>query len=543
MDLRQAQPASTISGIRLVNQSCAAVIYEGFETLTAVGVEVDSFQGQYAIQAGYPVNVPRTGPCGIPPVVNDTQATNSLIAGMMSWVDTSIAFAAETTNTSNTATAAFATNSSLFLKNVWTKGTTKVALQQGGATLMAGTSGWTLVNMYARGVSTRGIIGPSLLTLEMPTYIDGKRFATGQAAMHNITTGHTSGPPSTLRAGHTWGAPELFPSFESPHATNVRSPPFLAVGDGTHDDTESIERAITAAAAALARRGTVGAALTGPNAVLAGQPTVFFPRGTYAISRPLVVPSGIALVGVAKHLSAIVMLDDAGFPGSNVTPMLTVAAANDMSPMSSASPSASQDLPAIPHRTIIAYISIVLSNAASTTSALHWHHVGGVQRQFHVHRASRCGSYPGPGCANATAINHAIVRVSGAGAAVDIFNFFLEDCCRNASFAWRPKALWQGYLSGPQGPHYRHLLVTDGAGPVRFYHLNCEHGTGEAICEFANGSRGLDVYGFKTEGNTVGLWMRDVHAVGMYGSGGCGCVPNSTRWPSGFDQIFPTMYV
>lgn len=51
---------------------------------------------------------------------------------------------------------------------------------------------------------------------------------------------------------------------------------------------------------------------------------------------------------------------------------------------------------------------------------------------------------------------------------------------------------WSGFLAGPQGPHYRHLKVADTAG-VGFYHLNCEHGTGEAICEFSN-STDLDVY-------------------------------------------------
>ena len=53
LDLRQAQPASTITGVRLANQSCSAVIFEGFETLTAVGVEVVGFRGKFAVMAGY----------------------------------------------------------------------------------------------------------------------------------------------------------------------------------------------------------------------------------------------------------------------------------------------------------------------------------------------------------------------------------------------------------------------------------------------------------------------------------------------------------
>ena len=59
---------------------------------------------------------------------------------------------------------------------------------------------------------------------------------------------------------------------------------------------------------------------------------------------------------------------------------------------------------------------------------------------------------------------------------------------------------------------YRHLLVADGAGPVSFYHLNCEHGTGEAICEF-NGAHDVHVYGFKTEGNVRACVRACVRAV------------------------------
>ena len=44
-------------------------------------------------------------------------------------------------------------------------------------------------------------------------------------------------------------------------------------------------------------------------------------------------------------------------------------------------------------------------------------------------------------------------------------------------------------------------MDTNDAG---FYHLNCEHGTGESICEFSN-STDLDVYGLKTEGRFVTL--------------------------------------
>ena len=60
---------------------------------------------------------------------------------------------------------------------------------------------------------------------------------------------------------------------------------------------------------------------------------------------------------------------------------------------------------------------------------------------------------------------------------------YFEDCCQNHTTSQdngQPgqPPFWKGFLAGPQGPHYRHLLV-EGARDVGFYHLNCEHGTGE----------------------------------------------------------------
>ena len=83
------------------------------------------------------------------------------------------------------------------------------------------------------------------------------------------------------------------------------------------------------------------------------------------------------------------------------------------------------------------------------------------------------------------------------------------------------------------------LCVLTGIG---FYHLNCEHGTGEAICEFSH-SIDLEVYGLKTEGRFVTLWVRDSDRVSVFGTGGCGCSANDTILPPGFDASYPsTLY-
>lgn len=123
--------------------------------------------------------------------------------------------------------------------------------------------------------------------------------------------------------------------------------------------------------------------------------------------------------------------------------------------------------------------------------------------------------------------------------------YYDEDCCHNHSTSVsiaRPgqPAYWSGFLAGPQGPKYRHLLLDQVQG-ARFYHMNCEHGTGEAICEFAH-SNNISVYGLKTEGNFVTLWAHDCDQISIFGSGGAGCSANDTVYPAGFAQYPPTLY-
>ena len=100
-------------------------MYEGFETLTAVGINISEFYGLRAIVGGYKVSLPQSGNCFLPVMGGDYQKTNGIIAGRMSFIDSTISFA--TSSSLKTTKVVFTTNRSLFLKNVWMHGASHMA--------------------------------------------------------------------------------------------------------------------------------------------------------------------------------------------------------------------------------------------------------------------------------------------------------------------------------------------------------------------------------------------------------------------------------
>ena len=87
--------------------------------------------------------------------------------------------------------------------------------------------------------------------------------------------------PPTLVEKHSWGDEAFFPSFETPGAIDVTAAPFSAKGDGVADDADAINTALESRAA---RSGVV-----------------WLPKGVYRLSKPLLVPQGVALVGCTER--------------------------------------------------------------------------------------------------------------------------------------------------------------------------------------------------------------------------------------------------
>ena len=352
--------------------------------------------------------------------------------------------------------------------------------------------------------------------LHAAVYLDGVR----QTSNKVISIEPAASVPTDLQSKHLW--PAAHPSFESPQCVNVKALPTPAKGDGYTDDYAAIQGALDA------------------------HECVFLPRGLYITSRTLQLHAGRALIGVAKHLTRVTSLD-AGLtaPPRHPNPLRAPDAA--LLPVVEVLPSAESEegQQSAPAHTTLAFLSISTWNTLNTTTALHFHADDGIYRQVHANRANRCGSLYRPGCIDSVRINYPLQLVQGAKR-LKMYTFFEEDCCHehvtkvSKAIPGYP-AYWQGYLAGPQGPLYRHLKVADTHG-VGFYHLNCEHGTGESICEFTD-STDLDVYGLKTEGRFVTLWVRDCDRVSVFGTGGCGCSSGDTVYPPDFAKGYPpTLY-
>ena len=121
-------------------------------------------------------------PCYLPPVDDDDQPTNGVIAGMMSWVDASFHFHQDTRNHSRGGRekdrrVVFQTNRSLFLQDVYVHGAQDIAVFP-NATLPASPPAspeWTVVRAFGHGVNPDAYSSTPHYQLVASTFLNGKR--------------------------------------------------------------------------------------------------------------------------------------------------------------------------------------------------------------------------------------------------------------------------------------------------------------------------------------------------------------------------------
>lgn len=154
---------------------------------------------------------------------------------------------------------------------------------------------------------------------------------------------------------------------------------------------------------------------------------------------------------------------------------------------------------------------------------------------------------PGDGLQPAAASqSDATVHAGSLGQVIPIHIGHHDDACLHVAGAEASLSAYD-FISGcgaeSGGPGFRHVLVQGTSGPVRFYHLNAERSMGAANTE-VRGSSGVRIYGHKTEGNMVAVWVRGSSDVLLTGYGGnAAAFPNTSSLPPPYPQgLTPVLF-
>ena len=258
IDMRQTQPAPTLTGCTLIGQTQTALIVSSRQALSAVGLKVET---------------ETSGPAIV------TEKQWSAHHGQLCLIDSQIIFHTPGENT------AIEAESSLYLNNVYIHGAETLVRQPDKPPLRTGAPGWVHVEEYAGGVAERYPARKNdkrTFVYPAPIFVDGKSIEAPFLA--SVKPGRT--PPADLQSRHLWN--DQFPGWESPGAVNVKDAPYGAAGDGVADDADAIQRAIYE------------------------HEIVLLPAGEYAVSKTLQLRPDTKLLGVHRCFSWLVPLDRDG---------------------------------------------------------------------------------------------------------------------------------------------------------------------------------------------------------------------------------------
>ena len=433
-DLSPTQPAPTITGFTLINQTETALICSSRQTLCAVGLNIET---------------ETSGPAII------TRKQWGAHHGQMCLVDSQIRFHKPGNNT------AIEAASSLYVDNVYIHGAQTLIKQPNKPPLHCKGLGWTHIRQYAGGVEERyraRKYGNRIFDYPAPIFVDGKRLNVPFLA--DVASSQL--PPANLQSRHVWN--DQFPNWESHGAVNVKDEPYGAVGDGTTDDADSIQRAVD-------------------NNLI-----VFLPKGRYAVSKTIRLRPDTKLIGLHRCYSWLVPLSQ---PGGDFdepkNPRPVVRTAND-----------------VKAETVLAFLGIRTLGDSSGAYCLHWQagqrsifRGTNIVFSFRAKPQGPARSIKPSGAAGL--YNHPLVVIDGHGGG-RWYNFHQES-------------------SRGHGPDYRHLLIDGATEPLHMYQCNPEHARSDANMELRN-ARNVSVYGVKGEYNQPIIWIRDCDHIQILGYGG-----------------------
>eukprot|EP00747_Dinoflagellata_sp_TGD_P010525 gnl/TRDRNA2_/TRDRNA2_119907_c2_seq1.p1 gnl/TRDRNA2_/TRDRNA2_119907_c2~~gnl/TRDRNA2_/TRDRNA2_119907_c2_seq1.p1 ORF type:complete len:564 (+),score=46.97 gnl/TRDRNA2_/TRDRNA2_119907_c2_seq1:1-1692(+) len=488
VDCSGTMNSPTLTGLHLLGQTEAALVYDGgLEAASAVGLIIRPASSHaVAFRSGAP----------------------SSIWGQISVIDSVVDYPVTDTD----GCVAFDVSHSIYLRNVYIRNCgnfVRATAHNVNITIPASAAlggHWNRANEVMVGAD---IIRPAsnCKPASMPIYRDGQRRT---VAWETSIDYETAAPPDDLSSRHAWGE-ATFPTWDGPAVVDATEKPFGAVGDGSTDDTDAIQRAIDEAPDGGA---------------------VFLPVGAYRISRTLNLTGtkgAASLIGAARHLTRIMPLSDG----------LTGMAPGKPAPLVHFEESVAY--------AVFSMLTLVTWEHLDSVYGLQWdnHHPRSTYRQSYIYRITEClYGFPRPKpipvreptmfCKPLANLSHPLNVITGS---IMAYNFENED------FYY-------------ETPPYRHMLVRGNlpSDNVAFYQANFEHANSEANMEIAD-AHNVVVYSFKTEGEWrdimrgglhnpgVAVWIRNSTNVSIYSHGGnARAMASGSHYPHGYTQYPPTLY-
>lgn len=270
LDLRETQPVPSIVGVTLIGQREAAILYDGRQSLSAVGVR---------IVADHPG-----------PMIRNTKPY--FCDGMICLIDSQIVF-------NRPGGTVLEMQRPLVMENVYVRGAQTVAIHADGARLAGNPHGWIRIRRYAhRADPPVSTVAGKSRQFRCPIHVDGRELPAGQDL---LDVQKDVAPPDDLLARHLWG--DSFADWQTPGAVNVKQSPYRAAGDGKTDDTLALQKAIDE------------------------NPIVFLPKGYYRVCRTLKLRPDTKLVGLSSAFSVIMVRANEGdfADAANPAPILQTA--------------------------------------------------------------------------------------------------------------------------------------------------------------------------------------------------------------------------
>ncbi|HBE04031.1 MAG: hypothetical protein A2096_02160 [Spirochaetes bacterium GWF1_41_5] len=443
LDLRETNPVPTIAGITLLKQTDAAILFSGAQALSAVGIKIVSGTNGPAIKI-------------------EKNAAIVEFNGHVSLVDTEIIFDQRPGGGSKTG---ISSARNVYLHNVYMQYADNAIINSDGSGLKGNPSGWIQINEYAHAIDYEEMPDKIFKNISYkyssPVYCDGKKITDSYENYKNDIK-----PECDFVQKHLWKAD--FPAWESPGAVNIKNPAYNAKGNGCSDDTEALQKAINE------------------------HEIIFLPKGYYRITRTITCRPETKLIGVARHLSVILIQKQEPFfsDPENARPLLETA-----------------DDPGA--ETILFGCGIEIPVEATGAYALLW----------------RCGG-------------KSVFRSAHAGLPPKSIEAQMEEegFPDHPAFPQRLAPLiiitgngsgkWYAYNQDESpwapGPDYRHILIKDTCGPLDFYQCNAEHTySGLANMEICN-SQNISIYGLKSEGHELVMIIKNSQKIRIFSYGGIG---------------------